>query len=49
MSHRNRLELILPDRIDEHGKRGIEVRRDVLRKQARGVFELYQDMAGASY
>ncbi|MEZ5460760.1 nucleoside deaminase [Dokdonella sp.] len=33
----------------ELGKRGIEVRRDVLRDQAREVFELYRNRAGASY
>lgn len=37
------------DWIGELGKRGIEVRRDVLRDQARGVFELYRSSAGASY
>ncbi len=37
------------DWIGELEKRAIKVRRDVLREQARGVFELYRSTAGASY
>lgn len=37
------------DWIGELERRGIGVRRDILREQARGVFELYRNMAGASY
>jgi tRNA(Arg) A34 adenosine deaminase TadA len=37
------------DWIGELEKRGIAVRRDVLRESARGVFELYRARAGARY
>jgi tRNA(Arg) A34 adenosine deaminase TadA len=37
------------DWIGELGKRGIAVRRDILRDQARGVFELYRERGGLSY
>lgn len=37
------------DWIGELEKRGIIVRRDVLRDKARGVFDLYRSMAGAHY
>jgi tRNA(Arg) A34 adenosine deaminase TadA len=37
------------DWVGELGKRGIEVRRDVIRDQACDVFELFRNMAGASY
>lgn len=37
------------DWIGELEKRGIAVRRDVQRQQARGVFELFRSSAGASY
>ncbi|MBL0163620.1 MAG: nucleoside deaminase [Xanthomonadales bacterium] len=37
------------DWIGELEKRAIKVRRDVLREQARGIFDLYRSTAGASY
>lgn len=37
------------DWVGELDKRGIRVQRDVLREQARAVFQLYRDMAGTRY
>ncbi len=37
------------DWIGELERRGIEVRRDVLREEARGVFDLYRASAGTPY